>query len=201
MNRSKLNLLLAGYTDTSVTVTYLNEMENTIQWYKTLYEDSCAEYEISRQKERKTTERVKDLVAENRRLKTALEREVTRGQYLTESRKWKEMEINDLRYIAQAVPRRGKPYERAKPEKITGSAEQLVEQVAQLNAELSYQENRNHAITRNPDDPKSKTSLIGSFIDHQNNEVTTMPSEEAPINEQEFFISIRINRKDEMESE
>ena len=89
MNRSKLNLLLAGYGDNSVTVTYLNELENDITWYKKLYEDSCTEYENCRQKETKTTEKVRDLATDNRRLKTELERELTRGRYLTESRKCK----------------------------------------------------------------------------------------------------------------
>ena len=103
------------------------------------------------------------------------------------------MEINDLRYIVQAIPKIGQPFGSRMPDKITGAAVELVEQVAQMDAEQSFQGKR-IAITLADDGTEDSGVLVeeGLGVIQEVGESCEQPNEENK-NKDEVEEKIRLN--------
>merc|ERR1739841_42576 len=101
---------------------------------------ACTDYEKALQREQKATLRVKKIASDNRRLKSVLEREIARGKYLARNRKYKQMELDDLRCIETQETKNAEPAPRTdhsghKPKQVTDSTEKLVNEANKIVAE------------------------------------------------------------------
>lgn len=89
--------------EVSASMKYLNQLKAEIEKYKKLYEEACEEYDTALQREEGAALKVKHLASENRHLRTKLEQEQSRGRHLNESRRWKQLEIDDLRLFEETL--------------------------------------------------------------------------------------------------